>query len=108
MLRHGTPMDDPLAESASLAGRVFTRADALGAGYTSRQIETLLRRGQWSAIRAGVYVDAASADVGDIYVRTRAALLRLGPAAAASHQTAARLRGIALLGPRVASPTRTV
>ncbi|HVE63697.1 MAG TPA: DUF559 domain-containing protein [Mycobacteriales bacterium] len=86
------------------SGALFTRADALAAGYTPRQIEGLLRRGAWRAIRAGVYLDlAAGSSLDDLTLRTSAALLRLGPDAAASHHTAALLRSISLLGPRPAS-----
>ena len=102
-MRHRVEMDDRRVESAALAGEVFTRADALAAGFTSRQIETFLLRGEWTALRAGIYVSgAAAADPTDLTLRTQAALLRLGRDAAASHQTAARLRRMALLGPRVA------
>lgn len=94
-------MDDDL-ETAALAGRVFTRADAIAAGFTARQIETCVRMGRWIVLRVGVYVDVSAVTPDDLALRARAALLRLGPTAAASHQTAARLQSIALLGPRVA------
>ncbi len=88
-------------EQAATSGALFTRADALAAGFTSRQIEGLLRRGEWLAVRAGIYINpAAGTSIDSLAIHTSAALQRLGPAAAASHRTAALLRSIALLGPR--------
>jgi len=81
---------------------LFTRADALAAGLTDRQMETRVRSGVWCALRPGIYVEAAGVDPASLSLRVRAALHRLGPEAAASHLTAAQLRAIATLGPRVA------
>jgi hypothetical protein len=37
---------------------VFTRAEAVDAGYDSRTIDALVRRGAWIALRRGVYAEA--------------------------------------------------
>jgi hypothetical protein len=92
-------MDD--VEIAGRSGKVFTRADALVGGITDRQLTGRIRRGEIVVLRPGVYVDA-SEEVDAVMLAT-AALSKLGPEAAASHQTAALIHGIALLGPRVAA-----
>jgi very-short-patch-repair endonuclease len=38
---------------------VFTRAEALEAGWTHRRIKTRLGRGEWRAVRRGVYIEEA-------------------------------------------------
>lgn len=85
---------------AGQSGKVFTRADALAAGVTDRQLGGRIRRGELHVLRPGVYVDCPE-DV-DVVTLAAAAARKLGPDAVVSHQTAALLHGIALLGPRVA------
>lgn len=38
---------------------VFTRAEALDAGYDHRRIDALVRRGDWTCLRRGVYAETA-------------------------------------------------
>ncbi|HVE98429.1 MAG TPA: type IV toxin-antitoxin system AbiEi family antitoxin domain-containing protein [Mycobacteriales bacterium] len=100
---------------AGQRGQVFTRADAHAAGLTDRQISARLRNGTFVALRPGVYAEPDLEGRDELVARTTAALLRLGPDAAASHRTAANLHGLALLGPalslvdvtRPSAPDRT-
>ena len=86
---------------AGRSGKVFTRADALAAGLTHRQIDGRIRRGEVQVLRPGVYVD--SGEEVDVVMLATAALAKLGQDAVVSHQTAALIHGIALLGPRLAA-----
>ncbi len=92
-------------DGGTLAGmdlaRVFTRSDALAAGMSAAEIDWKVRSGEWLVLRRGVYLDVSQeASRDELAVRTAAAIARLGEDAAASHQTAAVLQNIALLGPR--------
>ena len=88
-----------------LAG-IVTTAELKAAGQSATQIETLTRSGTLVHVRSGVYARAAPAKkvlahpTGDHLLRTAAALAAAspGPGAAASHQTAAVIHGIDLLG----------
>jgi hypothetical protein len=72
------------------AGRPFTRSEAISSGLPDSQ----LRGPRFRRVFHGVYVDAATPDSPDL--RARAALLLFGPAAYASHVSAARLFGAPL------------
>lgn len=89
-------MDPRLAHSCRLRGGVFTRADALAAGYSPAEIVARLRRGAWRTVRRGVYAaaDAVTADVAHM----AAALAVLPARAALSHRSAAVLHGLPLVG----------
>lgn len=84
---------------------VASRAQALGAGVTDRQLQRLVSVGRWTRLLPGVYL---SADVG-LSWRTwaHAALLAAGSGAALVADTAAALRGQApeLLPITVAIPS---
>jgi hypothetical protein len=74
---------------------LVTRAQCLAAGMTPRQIDSLLLSGAWVLVGRGVYRSAAVAVTFE--QRALAACLCAGPAAVASHTTAAvlhRLEGV--------------
>ncbi len=72
---------------------VLTRAEALGAGLTRKQLEARLESGRWQRLHTGVYA-AFSGQPGRPSLLW-AALLRAGPSSALSHHTAAELDGLA-------------
>jgi len=49
---------DRLAKVTAQTGGPFTRAQAVEAGFTDAQIRRLLRCGDWTVLRRGVYVEA--------------------------------------------------
>ena len=71
---------------------VLTRAQALDAGLTSKAIAVRLRSGRWQRLHTGVYATFSGEPSHD--AQLWAAVLRAGPAAALSHQTAAELYGL--------------
>lgn len=73
-------------------GDVLTRAQALDAGLTDRAIAVRLRTGRWQRLHTGVY--ATFSGEPPRQSRLWAAVLRAGPGAALSHQTAAELYGL--------------
>jgi hypothetical protein len=103
--------EEPLL-ARRLAG-IMTTDELLAAGRSANQIRTLVRRGTLMPLGRGVFADAAKAAAflgtgGDMEVlRLAAALAVLGPGAVVSHQSAARLRGISLLGHSPAEVTLT-
>ena len=92
-----------LPETGRLAN-IATRAELVAAGISVAQIRTGVSRGELIRLGRGLYASAErvksvnSTDRGALALRTAAALARLGPQAVASHRTAARLLGLALLG----------
>ena len=83
---------------------VMTTGELTEAGLSRAQIETLMRRGTLISLERGVYASAELAErlrlvpAGEIVLRTAAALATSRPGAVASHQTAARLHGLDLIG----------
>jgi very-short-patch-repair endonuclease len=71
---------------------VLTRAQALDAGLTDKAIAVMLRSGRWQRLHTGVYATFSGEPPRD--AKLWAAVLRAGPAAALSHQTAAELYGL--------------
>jgi Protein of unknown function (DUF559) len=89
-------MHDATLESTFARQRgLVTRRQARRAGLTDRQIDGRLANGTFVAMHPGVYRHAALPEDGDM--RIRAALLALGPGAAASHRTAVGLIGLGSL-----------
>ena len=94
-------MHPELRAHAALQGGAFTRAQAREAGYTERQLKTLLRPGgEWSVLRHGVYAERVlldSLDTTERYlVGVHAVVLSTRPGNAISHTSAAALHGIPL------------
>ena len=71
---------------------VLTRAQAMAAGLSRAQVEARLRSGRWRRLFLGVYVTFT----GPVPRASRlwAAVLRAGPGAVLSHDTAAELAGL--------------
>jgi very-short-patch-repair endonuclease len=71
---------------------LITAGQARGAGLSARQVEWALSTGEWCALRDGVFAVAGAPKTAEQAVL--AAVLAAGPAALASHATAARLWGM--------------
>jgi hypothetical protein len=84
-------LPDALADLLDQRAGVLTRSEALQAGMTRKQIQVQVASGRWQRLHLGVYA-AFSGEPGRLPVLW-AALLRAGPAAVLSHQTAAELNG---------------
>src|SRR5215472_95859 len=84
---------------------ILTTAELLAAGMSADQIRTRARRGDLVSLRRGVYADAAPARKlrtlvgGEQLLQIAAAAALTGPDAVVSHQSAASLHHIDLLGP---------
>ena len=72
---------------------VLSRAQALRSGLTDKQIVAALRRGHWQRLHTGVFA-VFSGEPGRA-ATLWAAVLRAGPNAVLSHDTAAELHGLA-------------
>ena len=92
-----------LPETGRLAN-IATSAELASAGISAKQIRTKVSRGELVRLDRGVYAPAdrvssvGATGRGALALRAAAALVTLGPQAVASHDTAARLQGLALLG----------
>jgi very-short-patch-repair endonuclease len=71
---------------------VLSRQQALAAGLSATLIDNRLRSGRWQRLQQGVYAAFSGTPSRDAL--RWAALLRAGPSAALSHQTAAELHGL--------------
>lgn len=89
-------MTPSVADIAIAQHGVFTRADALRAGFSPHLIDSRIRRGRWLALQRGIYVERGGPVTPQ--VRASAALIYARPffPAVVSHQTAARLHRISL------------
>jgi Transcriptional regulator, AbiEi antitoxin len=94
---------DHLPKTGRLAN-IVTTGELLSAGLSAAQIRTRVLSGDLMRLNRGVYAPAGLArsvgktDSGALALRAAAALASLGPGSAASHDTAARLLGLDLLG----------
>jgi hypothetical protein len=79
-------------ELLGLQQGVITRRQALAAGLTEKAIMVRLRSGRWQRLQAGVY--ATFSGEPQRTAALWAAVLRAGPGAVLSHQTAAELHGL--------------
>jgi hypothetical protein len=92
-----------LPETSRLAN-IVTRAELVEAGISVAQIRTLASRSELIRLDHGIYAPAGLVksvtvtDRGALALRAAATLAPLGPQAVASHDTAARLQGLPLLG----------
>ncbi len=95
-------MHPDLLAAMAARGGVFTRAEALAAGFGPDEIRGRLASGRWLRIRRGIYSVPDPDGVPDRrrehLVRAAAALAALGRHAVASHRTAAVALGVPLLG----------
>lgn len=99
-------MRPQLRALAAQQGGLTTRAQALAAGYTERELRTLTAvHGRWVVVRRGVYAERAWWESLTGYgeqagLRDRAVHLTMRTEHLMSHDSAARALGIALLRPR--------
>jgi len=102
-----------VSPNARLAG-IVTTGQLRAAGKSARQIRAMLDDGRLVRLSVGVYATADLAelvprlDIGALLLAAGAAVARLGPSAVVSHETAALLHGLSLLGapPAVLTVTR--
>jgi hypothetical protein len=97
-------MRSALVAVASAQGGIFSRRQALQAGYTEREIKALTRpEGVWAVVRHGVYcqrIELEELGVRDRWImKDRAAAFATRRPAFWSHDSAARLLGIDTLDP---------
>ncbi|NYE35980.1 hypothetical protein F4692_001084 [Nocardioides cavernae] len=97
-------MRQALVHVAQAQGGLFSRQQALGAGYTEREIKALTRLGGvWVVVRHGIYCQRI--DVDDLatqerwLLKDRAAALAAESEVILSHDSAARVLGIDTLEP---------
>jgi predicted transcriptional regulator of viral defense system len=96
-----------------LAG-IVTAAQLRAGGKSVRQIRAMVEDGELVRLSVGIYATADLAelvprlDIGALLLSAAAAATALGPSAAVSHETAALLHGLSLLGrpPAVLTVTR--
>jgi hypothetical protein len=90
--------------NARLAG-IVTTGQLRTAGKSARQIRAMLDRGELVRLSTGIYATADLAelvprlDTGALLLSAGAAAAALGPSAVVSHETAAMLHELSLLGP---------
>jgi hypothetical protein len=95
---------ETLRSNVRLAG-IMSSAQLVAAGRSSHQIRAMVERGELLRICRGYYATADLADlvprldIGALLLSSAAAATALGPSAAVSHETAALLHGLSLLGP---------
>jgi hypothetical protein len=97
-------MNDPVVEKMDMRAYQYwvmlldaqcgiaDRPQALGAGFSDRQIEHRLRSGRWQAVHAGVYATFTGPLSRE--ARLWAAVRRAGEGAVLSHETAAEVQGL--------------
>jgi hypothetical protein len=92
----------PTSDLNDLAGVVVLRRDLLRAGYTDRQIRTMLASGELHRVRHGSYCDAtlwASLSPADRHrVLARAVLARAHPSTVLTHVSSAIEQGVPVWG----------
>jgi predicted transcriptional regulator of viral defense system len=71
---------------------ITTRNQAIGAGLAEKTIDRCLRHGAWQRLQRGAYATFTGGPSRE--ARLWAALLRAGPGAVLSHETAAELHGL--------------
>lgn len=97
---HAMDLHPALAAVAARQGGPFSTAQALAAGYESREIARLVRSGDWTRLRRGVLVRSTELpddDVGRAIVALRAIALKAKSPVVASHRTAAMIYQLAAL-----------
>ncbi len=86
------PLPDPLADLAARQRGILTRRQAVAAGLTDDILESWTRSRRWQRLHYSVY--AMFSGTPDREASLWAAVLRAGPGAALSYQTAAELDGL--------------
>jgi hypothetical protein len=88
----GRQPDDALGRVATRQHSLFTRAQAIAAGFSRRQIERRLALKVWLVVYARVFRSATSLETHT--QRIVGAWLAAGPRAVVSHRSAAHLWGV--------------
>lgn len=106
-------MRPSLVPAADRQHGIFSRSQALGAGYTEREIKALTRPdGEWAVVRMGVYCQRDRLEPLDARARwllkDRAAVLSSRRPAVLSHDSAARLLQLDTLDPPSAASHLTL
>lgn len=82
-----TEIPSPGQPLVSRPGGVITRRQALATGLPATTVESWVQRGRWTRLARGIYVTSGGPPSREALLW--AALLRAGPGAVLSHQTAA-------------------
>lgn len=90
-------MEELLAELASRQYGLFSRAQAVALGVSSKVIEARLRSARWERVAPGVYAFAGGTP--SWRRDLMAACLQAGPSGVVSHESAAALHGLATFAP---------
>ena len=103
---------EKLRRNIRLAG-IMSTAQLVAAGQSPHQIRAMVECGELLRISRGYYATADLAelvprlDIGALLLSAGAAATALGPSAVVSHQTAAQLHGLSMLGPPPAALSLT-
>ena len=95
---------ETLRRNVRLAG-IISSAQLVAGGRSSRQIRAMVESGELRRIGWGYYATADLAELiprlpeGELLLSAAAAAAALGPSAVVSHETAAQLHGLSMLGP---------
>lgn len=97
-------MNDEIAARMATQGGLILRRQALADGLSAKQVTTLLRSGEWVAVRCGVYTTGllwTSLDehVGRPQLEVRAASLNMVAPHVVSHDSSAYLQDLQILAP---------
>jgi hypothetical protein len=84
--------DQRIAALAATQYGVFTRRQALDAGFTDKAISIRISRGSWQRLRSGLYAIAGAPQT--FHQRAVSGALICGARSAASHRTAGFLHGL--------------
>jgi hypothetical protein len=94
-------MREALSDLSAANGGVFTRAQAMAAGYTERQVRLLVDAGLWASLRHGILVDgeqlALANDQSRAVLDIAAARLTLAIPTVGGDRSAASAHGLPLL-----------
>lgn len=96
------PLVPRLAHIAATQHGLFTASQALGAGYSEREIKVFTRTRVWLRLRRGIYIESRLVPTDDAarhVLGARAALLRVKDGAFTSHLTAAFVHEVDVLDP---------
>ncbi|MFI5696905.1 type IV toxin-antitoxin system AbiEi family antitoxin domain-containing protein [Kribbella sp. NPDC051586] len=100
-------MNRRLEVVAAGQGGWFSRADAIGAGYSPGELRLRVRQGHWLRLSRNAYVDPSGWPANEApwhrarrlhVLTTRAVIAGMGPDAVVSHQSAAVLHGLPTWG----------
>ena len=95
-------MDGELARAAAVRGGIFYRHEAIDAGYRQRELDALVRAGEWVRVRHGAYTTSATWEAcgptGRYLLTVQAVVGALDGQVVLTHHTALAALGVSLWG----------